>query len=83
MTKTPSATDFDVEKFAKPVTRAELWSLLLQIDLLAHTARTMAIAAVNQDIEGVEKLRAKYQKLDDEFTESRDKLIKSDKVSEA
>jgi hypothetical protein len=42
--------EYDVEQFNKPVTRMELVSLLMKVDILVHTAQAMAFAAANENL---------------------------------
>ena len=71
--------EFDTSLFDLPVTRAELWDLLTDVDLMVFTARTMAIAAANGDTKWLEELRRDYEKQDTAFKLGRDKLVKSKK----
>ncbi len=75
MTIEENEFEFDPDSLTKPVTRIELWRLLMQVDLLVHTARTMAFAAAYGNKELVEEYRLKYKEIDDEFSVLRDKLV--------
>ena len=67
--------EFDTEQFSKPVTRVELVSLLMKVDILIHTSQAMAFAAASENLEEVKRLRSLYQNYDKEFVRERDGLV--------
>lgn len=67
--------DIDPKKIDKPVTRGELWMLLLKVDMLIHTARSIAFYAAYGDREKVSELMDEYKERDKDFVVKRDELV--------
>ncbi|TRW17034.1 hypothetical protein [Glacieibacterium frigidum] len=74
--------EYDAEKIAEPVTKGQLWSILLKVDLLAHAARTLAIAVSIGNKDYIKEMTERYDRIDKEFEVERDALVVKGRTGE-
>jgi len=68
---------YDIEKFDEPVTKSDLYLLLIKLETLVITTRNIAVYAASRDLEQLKEAMARFSIIEQEFSKEAAKLVSS------